>query len=105
MPQRTLRELRQARELRDAEIRQLVATALHRGARTEDIADARKSAARPSGADTPMSSDETTSRAGEGRNCRAIVSVTEARGAYRPSSARLIPSLTGWSGGGGAGRR
>jgi rubrerythrin len=42
MPQRTLRELRQARELRDAEIRNLVAKALHRGARTQDIADALK---------------------------------------------------------------
>lgn len=40
MPQRALRELRQARERRDAEIRQLVAKALHRGARTQDIADA-----------------------------------------------------------------
>ncbi|HJS93806.1 MAG TPA: helix-turn-helix domain-containing protein [Solirubrobacteraceae bacterium] len=40
MPQRALRELRQARERRDAEIRQLVAKALYRGARTQDIADA-----------------------------------------------------------------
>lgn len=42
MPQRALRELRQVRERRDAEIRQLVAKALHRGARTQDIADALK---------------------------------------------------------------
>jgi DNA invertase Pin-like site-specific DNA recombinase len=42
MPQRALRELRQARELRDAEIRRLVAKALQRGARTQDIADALK---------------------------------------------------------------
>jgi AcrR family transcriptional regulator len=42
MPQRALRELRQARERRDAEIRQLVAKALYRGARTQDIADALK---------------------------------------------------------------
>jgi len=42
MPQRALRELRQAREHRDAELRQLVAKALGRGARTQDIADALK---------------------------------------------------------------
>jgi DNA invertase Pin-like site-specific DNA recombinase len=40
MPDRALRELRQARERRDAEIRRLVAKALHHGARTQDIADA-----------------------------------------------------------------
>jgi AcrR family transcriptional regulator len=40
MPQQALRELRQVRERRDAEIRQLVAKALYRGARTQDIADA-----------------------------------------------------------------
>jgi DNA invertase Pin-like site-specific DNA recombinase len=42
IPQRALQELRQARERRDAEIRQLVAKALRRGARTQDIADALK---------------------------------------------------------------
>ncbi|MGH2881108.1 MAG: helix-turn-helix domain-containing protein [Solirubrobacteraceae bacterium] len=40
MPQRALRELRQARARRYAEIRRLVAKALRRGARTQDIADA-----------------------------------------------------------------
>jgi AcrR family transcriptional regulator len=40
MPQRALRELRQARKRRDDELRQLVAKALRRGARTQDIADA-----------------------------------------------------------------
>jgi DNA invertase Pin-like site-specific DNA recombinase len=42
MDHRALRELRTARERREAEIQQLVAKALNAGARTQDIADALK---------------------------------------------------------------